>query len=203
MPNSLDVAKQRKLVEDLKRQASRSTSFARFGLSSELPADDLLVALQTQGAMQQTYLLDQILRPFIDGVKVRLDALQTLHDKISTFVDTINTFFQGKTISFQLRTGFVVTSESGDILIPSVLSSGEKQLLLLLCNILAAGGEASIFIIDEPELSLNVKWQRKLVSALLDCTRDTHTQFVLSTHSLELLTQHQANVLKLNSRVPV
>jgi hypothetical protein len=40
------------------------------------------------------------------------------------------------------------------------------------------------------------------VDALLDCTRDTHTQFVLATHSLELLTQHQRNVLQLDVRVP-
>lgn len=191
------------LVDDLNRQAARSASFARFGLSSELPADDLLAALQSPRAVEHSDLLHQILRPFVDGFKVRLDAQQTLHDKISTFVETINAFFQGKKISFRLGPGFVVTSDHGGIINPNVLSSGEKQLLLLLCNILAAGGEASIFIIDEPELSLNVKWQRKLVDALLDCTRDTRTQFVLATHSLELLTQHQHNVLKLEERTPV
>ncbi len=189
------------LIEDLKRQATRSVSFARFGLSTELPADDLLPALQAAGAREHAEVLHQILRPFIDGYKLRLDALEPLHDKISTFVETVNAFYQGKSISFQVGEGIAVTSEGGEILNPSVLSSGEKQLLLLFCNILAAGDQASIFIIDEPELSLNVKWQRKLVDALLECTRNTHTQFVLATHSLELLTQHQHNVLQLSAHV--
>ena len=189
------------LINDLKHQAARSVSFARFGLSTELPADDLLPALQSTGALEHAEVLHQIMRPFVDGFKLRLDALEPLHDKISTFVETVNAFYQGKSISFQLGEGIVVTSEGGEILNPSVLSSGEKQLLLLFCNILAAGDRASIFIIDEPELSLNVKWQRKLVDALLECTRNTHTQFVLATHSLELLTQHQHNVLQLSSRV--
>ncbi|HKV05938.1 MAG TPA: ATP-binding protein [Candidatus Acidoferrales bacterium] len=190
------------LVDDLKRQAERSVSFARFGLSSELRADDFLGTLHSTRAQDQAEVLEQILRPFIDGFKLRLDALESLHDKISTFIGTLNAFYRGKTVSFHLREGFLVTSQNGELLPPNVLSSGEKQLLLLFCNILAVGEEASIFIIDEPELSLNVKWQRKLVDALLDCTKNTRTQFILATHSIELLTQHQHNVLQLATQVP-
>jgi energy-coupling factor transporter ATP-binding protein EcfA2 len=187
------------LIAELKIQANRSISFARFGLSTELPADELTVALQNPRAADQALLLDQILRPFVDGVRLRLDALESIHNTISTFIDTINTFYQGKVASFHLREGITIELPNGENLSPNLLSSGEKQLLLLLCNVLAAGDEPNVFIIDEPELSLNVKWQRKLVDALLECTRKSRTQFVLATHSLELLTQHQHNVLRLNS----
>jgi energy-coupling factor transporter ATP-binding protein EcfA2 len=186
------------LISELKNQAVRSTSFAKFGLSTELPADEFTVTLQDPRAAQQALLLDQILRPFVDGVRLRLDALDSIRDTISTFIETINAFYQGKIISFHLREGVTIRMPTGGSLHPNLLSSGEKQLLLLLCNVLAAGDEASIFIIDEPELSLNVKWQRKLVDALLECTKKSRTQFVLATHSLELLTQHQHNVLRLS-----
>ena len=198
-PRHKEIVGLRDLIDDLIREGARSNSFARFGLSSELPVDDLLVALNSSGAVEHADVLHQILRPYIDGFKVRLDALQALHDKLRTFVDTVNVFFRGKTVSLSLGPGLVVASEHGGLINRNVLSSGEKQLLLLLCNVLAVGTESSIFIIDEPELSLNVKWQRKLVDALLDCTQGTDTQFVLATHSLELLTRHQHNVLKLES----
>jgi energy-coupling factor transporter ATP-binding protein EcfA2 len=188
------------LIGDLKEQAVRSSSFAKFGLSTVLPADDLLVALESEGARNHIDLLHQILRPFIDGYKLRLNALASLHGTISTFVELINGFYQRKVVSFHLREGIAIKSASEQELKPNLLSSGEKQLLLLLCNVMAAGDEASVFIIDEPELSLNVKWQRKLVDALLDCTKNSQTQFVLATHSLELLTHHEQNVLKLEDK---
>ena len=51
---------------------------------------------------------------------------------------------------------------------------------------------------DEPEISLNVKWQRRLVRALLDCIRGSRVQLVFATHSIELLAQHKTNVIKLS-----
>jgi energy-coupling factor transporter ATP-binding protein EcfA2 len=78
-----------------------------------------------------------------------------------------------------------------------MLSSGEKQLLLLLCDTIAAREQPSIFIIDEPEISLNVKWQRRLITLLQDCIKGSRVQFFLATHSLELLTGHKEFVVKL------
>ena len=80
-----------------------------------------------------------------------------------------------------------------------MLSSGEKQLLLLFCNIITAREQASIFIIDEPELSLNVVWQRKLVNALLAFSEGSSIQLILASHSIELLTQYDQNVCDLTN----
>lgn len=59
------------------------------------------------------------------------------------------------------------------------LSAGEKQLLSFVCY--NAFYKDSIFIIDEPELSLHVDWQRQLFSIL----RSQHqsNQFIFATHS--------------------
>ena len=56
---------------------------------------------------------------------------------------------------------------------------------------------ASIFIIDEPEISLNVKWQRKLGDTLLKFAKGRNVQFILASHSIELLSGHGKNVFKL------
>ena len=77
------------------------------------------------------------------------------------------------------------------------LSSGEKQLLLLFCNLLPARDNPSIFIIDEPEISLNVEWQRNLIRVLLELTEESPIQFIFATHSIEFLTQYEENVIDL------
>jgi ABC-type glutathione transport system ATPase component len=69
--------------------------------------------------------------------------------------------------------------------------------LLLFCSVLVAEEQPSLFIIDEPELSLNVRWQRLLINALLDCVKGTQVRFVFATHSVEMLAQHRKIVHKL------
>lgn len=78
-----------------------------------------------------------------------------------------------------------------------MLSSGERQLILLFCYVISASEETAIFIIDEPEISLNVIWQRKLGNTLLEFAKGRNVQFILATHSIELLTGHKENVCKL------
>lgn len=59
------------------------------------------------------------------------------------------------------------------------LSAGEKQMLSFLCY--NAFSEDTVILIDEPELSLHVDWQRLLLPILLQ--QKTGNQFFVATHS--------------------
>ena len=59
------------------------------------------------------------------------------------------------------------------------LSAGEKQLLSFLCY--NTFSENTAILIDEPELSLHVDWQRRLLPTLLE--QETGNQFFVATHS--------------------
>ncbi|NMM88946.1 hypothetical protein B2J88_32140 [Rhodococcus sp. SRB_17] len=63
------------------------------------------------------------------------------------------------------------------------LSSGEKQLLQLLLQVLSAG--QSIVMIDEPEISLHVDWQERVVNSMRRINPDA--QLLLATHSPEIM----------------
>lgn len=65
----------------------------------------------------------------------------------------------------------------------SVLSSGEKQLLFIALYALTAGNHC--LIIDEPELSMHVEWQKKLVATLR--TLNPKVQLIMATHSPEIM----------------
>jgi ABC-type glutathione transport system ATPase component len=122
-----------------------------------------------------------------------------VYDSIKSFVDTVNGFYQDKRIDFFVRRGLQIVTTEGESLSPTSLSSGERQLLLLFSNLLLATKRNSIFIVDEPELSLNVKWQRQLIKHLFDLTRTTAVQFVFATHSIELLSRHKEDVVRLST----
>lgn len=60
-------------------------------------------------------------------------------------------------------------------------SKGEKTLLCLLLVAHLAGDKSMIFLLDEPDLSLHIKWQRKLIPSLR--TLAPNAQYIVATHS--------------------
>lgn len=65
-----------------------------------------------------------------------------------------------------------------------LLSSGEKQLLTLLSVLIVEGNKKDIVMIDEPELSLNLKWQRQILDVF--CEIAPKTQIIVASHSSAL-----------------
>ena len=71
------------------------------------------------------------------------------------------------------------------------LSSGEKQIFIILANLVfsAKKNPKSVFVIDEPELSLHISWQELFVDALQ--TVSPETQFILATHSPSIIARRE------------
>jgi predicted ATP-binding protein involved in virulence len=185
----------RQLISMLKEQAARSQDFAKFGFPSAVNIDELIRSLGS--ARKDLPTIYKIVEPFADTTKAKLDALQEVQNSVSSFVDTLNSFFKDKCVAFDLRTGISVRANDGTALSLPDLSSGEKQLLLLFCSTLITKDTPTVFLIDEPEISLNIKWQRHLIRSILTSTKKRMVQFVLATHSFELLAPHEENVLQL------
>lgn len=61
------------------------------------------------------------------------------------------------------------------------LSSGERHLLTFLTLFLIIARGRDFFIIDEPEISLNMKWQRELLPLLSELS--PKSQIIVATHS--------------------
>ncbi|MGM8936693.1 AAA family ATPase [Pseudomonas neustonica] len=71
------------------------------------------------------------------------------------------------------------------------LSSGEQQVLLLLGKTLASAGPGNVLLIDEPEVSLHVRWQQLLPGCFVLIARELCTRFVIATHSPTLIANAQ------------
>ena len=179
----------------------RSFHFSRFGLTSPFEEITDLIPLMQGASGPKKGVINQILSPYLRSYEARLNALDALRETLETFFNIFNQFYNYKTLQFNLRDGIsVVTNHNESYLDPKGLSSGEKQLLLLFCNVLFARDRSSIFIIDEPELSLNIKWQRELISSLVACVKGCDVQFIFATHSLEMIARHKPSALRLNDK---
>jgi energy-coupling factor transporter ATP-binding protein EcfA2 len=184
------------LTTRLEVLADQIKTFSPFGLIQPFPAGRFVATVES-ARPEAKATIATVLEPYLAGLTARLNALTVVRDLLATYVETINSFLTGKSMEFTLQSGVVIKGYRGNLLDPNVLSSGEKQLALLLSNTILARDATSIFIIDEPELSLNVKWQRRLVDALLKCARGSNIQYLLASHSIELITQHKPNAVQL------
>lgn len=71
--------------------------------------------------------------------------------------------------------------QDGDILSPYQLSSGEKQMLVILLTVLVQDNQHYTLFMDEPEISLHVEWQQQLISLIRSL--NPNVQIILTTHS--------------------
>lgn len=140
---------------------------------------------------------ERILSLFLNGVTARLKALDAIYTSISTLLNCVNSLFSQKRLEYTLTKGFHIKNSNNVELTPSQLSSGEKHLLLLLLRTLVTPEKETIFLIDEPEISLNIKWQRRLIDDLRKMIGNNQLQLILATHSVEILTKHTAGVAQL------
>lgn len=104
-----------------------------------------------------------------------------IRNRIDDFCHVVNSLFKetGKHIEIE-RDKFVIYS-NGDLLSIGDLSSGEKQILILLLRVFLLDEQESIVLIDEPENSLDISWQYKLVDMLVKL--NPSAQFFITTHS--------------------
>ena len=184
------------ILRRIEKLETRSQEFAQYRLAPVFQGKDIAQVIKKT---PQTHvdIVMTVVEPYIESVEHKLTAMQDLQRRIDTLVGLLNSFYKGKTLSYDVHSGFTISTIGGNPLKPQVLSSGERHLLLLFCNTVQALDKPSIFIIDEPEISLNIKWQRRLLSALLECAEGQPVQYVLATHSIELLAQYRANAMRL------
>src|SRR5574344_1496531 len=72
-------------------------------------------------------------------------------------------------------------TQTGETLTPYQLSSGEKQMLAILLTVLVEDNQHYVLFMDEPEVSLHVEWQQKLIDLIVEL--NPNVQIVLTTHS--------------------
>ncbi len=72
-------------------------------------------------------------------------------------------------------------AQIGEMLTPYQLSSGEKQMLAILLTVLVEDNRNYVLFMDEPEVSLHVEWQERLIDLILEL--NPNVQIILTTHS--------------------
>lgn len=122
-----------------------------------------------------------------------------IYEKKDLFKETINNLFSGKSIEIIETNEIQLRSSSGKDLSIYDLSSGEKQLLIILGQALTKQSSEWIYIADEPELSLHIDWQENLVKNILAIS--PNVQIVFATHSPDIVDSYSKNAIDVQKSI--
>lgn len=113
---------------------------------------------------------------------------QQRENPVRRLVEFVNEYLNNKQLEFNPGAFELMIkrrdSQSSDEVPLHSLSSGEKQIVSLFCHIFLSGHDKHFIVIDEPELSISVMWQRRFLQDLKDTGKCsgliavTHSPFV-------------------------
>jgi predicted ATP-binding protein involved in virulence len=150
-------------IETLRQKSNevekRIEQLKQIGLIENTPLDNF----EVQDNLSEVQ--KAILSVNIQDIEATLKIFDDLYPKFQKFVEILNErCFSFKKITLT-ENGFVFTNDKGKQLDSNELSSGEQHQLVLLYLLLFKIPENTLILIDEPEISLHVVWQKAFLVA--------------------------------------
>lgn len=140
------------------------------------------------------------LRPIVEE---SIESINRIRVRIKKYLDVLNKYFQSTSKGFSIdpQTNYLVCryhKHKTQRLKLEMLSSGEKELFFIIT--VASFGDngrlrPALLVIDEPELSLHVKWQEMLLPSLKELNPDL--QVIVATHSPEIAATAEPNLIEI------
>lgn len=158
---------------------------------------DIIKKIKISGVEEDDKVVAHFLSQLIDLYNTQLSK----ETDIREFVRVGNQYLSGKELVYD-NSNFSLIVRQKDIgkspnILLRMLSSGEKQIVSLFSHIYLSGQSNFFVVIDEPELSLSVPWQKRFLPDILATQKCsgliavTHSPFIFEneldeyTHSLE------------------
>ncbi|MCD2119432.1 MULTISPECIES: AAA family ATPase [Rhodococcus] len=139
----------------------------------------------------------RVLETYLDDTAKKLGVLNETLQKITLLRDIINRRFLYKTMRIDASEGFIFETDEGEQISPDQLSSGEQHELVLLYELLFRTTFGSLVLIDEPEISLHVGWQREFLNDLQNIALLSNARFIVATHSPQIVDKWRSKAVYL------
>ncbi len=128
-----------------------------------------------------------VLSVYAEDVDQKLAVFDELAEKIDLLKSIINRRFKHKRMVVSRDSGIRFTTDTGQPLDATNLSSGEQHELIMLYELLFKVQRDSLILIDEPEISLHIAWQQEFLQDLSDMVRLSGFDVLIATHSPQII----------------
>lgn len=129
----------------------------------------------------------RVMWTYLEDSDIKLKTFLPLLEKITLLQEIVNSRFLSKRMVIDRRTGIGFVTDEGRELEPTMLSSGEQHELVLLYDLLFSVPPGALVLIDEPEISLHVNWQKRFLDDIRRISRISGFRFIVATHSPQII----------------
>jgi len=131
----------------------------------------------------------KVLSLYLKDINEKLSVFDDLSLRIETFLNIISAKLRNKKFVVSRSDGFVIETTQGkkNKLKLNELSSGEQHQIVLFYELIFKTSDNSFFLIDEPEISLHVDWQRQFLSDISKIAQLGKHSFLIATHSPQII----------------
>jgi len=157
----------------------------------------MIPSVQFREGLEEVYA--PVLQIYREALEERVRVQNSSSSLIRLYLDSVNNFLEGKRLSIRRRDDIpipLVQVEFEDNTFGNIqsLSSGERQIVTIIYASTHMSGQ-EVVLIDEPEISLHIDWQIKLLPSLSEQLNDK--QIITCTHSPVIASGYEEQMVEL------
>lgn len=131
-----------------------------------------------------------VLFAYLKGLEEKFSKISTISKKTELFQEMLTSkHFANKSVEISPQHGFMFKSDKGDIIDGYKLSSGEQNEIIMLYRLIYEVPDQGLLLIDEPENSLHVAWQKTIVDDMKEIASVKRLQIIIATHSPSIVSK--------------
>ena len=169
------------IIRSFDRPLMNSDSISKINVDLVTELDWQLFQLQRKYLDYQVNIGNRIIETLQSGEADAAEKAQQISQPKKRFQDILDDLFTETGKKIIRSENEIKFSSLGEVLAPYQLSSGEKQILVILLTVLVEDNEHYVLFMDEPEVSLHIEWQKRLIDLILEL--NPNVQIILTTHS--------------------
>ena len=169
------------VIRSFDRPLMSNEMIGKMDLSLATELDWQLFQLQRKYLDYQVNMGNKIIQVLQSGAPDAAVQAQDISAPKKRFQDIIDELFADTGKKIVRTENEIRFSQIGETLVPYQLSSGEKQMLVIMLTVLVQDGQNYVLFMDEPEVSLHIEWQKQLIDLVLEL--NPNVQIILTTHS--------------------
>lgn len=127
---------------------------------------------------------------YLEDANTKYNVFESIIDKLELYERIVNEKLTFKKMILSRIDGIVVKTDEGDLLSLNDLSSGEQEILVLFYKLIFES-DVNLLLIDEPEISLHIAWQKELMENLKSVVNlKKDIQVIIATHSPQIISHN-------------
>ncbi|NLH98672.1 MAG: AAA family ATPase [Chthonomonadales bacterium] len=173
------------LMDGVNRRRNRLAEVGLLEATTSDLAGDLSWVQSDAGALA-------LLNVYLSDALDKLDCVADLDAALSGLVEQVNERLIRSRLAIDRDRGLSIVNQAGVRIPPGRLSSGEQHMLVMMAELYLRAQPGDLLLIDEPELSQHVEWQKAFVEHLIGHAQALRFDAIVATHSPDIVQGHRA-----------